>query len=105
MYAQGRGVPQNLAKALKWYRRAADQGHPEAQHNLALMYATGTGLAQDLAQARTWLRKAADQGLILAQVRLAATYQHGYGTPPTSSRLMPGTTSPPPTATRPAPQA
>ena len=80
-YAYGRGKTRDYAKALKWFRRAADQGQPAAQHNLSLMYATGTGLAQDLAQARAWLRKAADQGLILAQVRLAASYQHGYGTP------------------------
>ena len=31
MYRKGRGVPQNGAEALTWYRRAADQGLHEAQ--------------------------------------------------------------------------
>jgi len=27
MYATGQGVPQDYAEAVRWYRRAADQGH------------------------------------------------------------------------------
>jgi len=26
------GVPQDRTEAARWYRKAADQGHPEAQH-------------------------------------------------------------------------
>ena len=33
MYAKGEGVPQNHAEAVKWFRRAADQGNAEAQEN------------------------------------------------------------------------
>ena len=36
-YANGRGVPQNNAEAVKWYRLAADQGDAGAQFNLGLM--------------------------------------------------------------------
>lgn len=31
MYDRGENVPQNFAEAEKWYRAAAEQGHPEAQ--------------------------------------------------------------------------
>ena len=31
MYAEGRGVPQDDAEAVAWFRRAAEQGHIDAQ--------------------------------------------------------------------------
>ena len=31
MYDNGEGVPENDAEAVKWYRKAADQGHSDAQ--------------------------------------------------------------------------
>ena len=45
MYAEGRGVPQDDTEAVKWYRRAADQGNAYAQFNLGVMYADGPGRA------------------------------------------------------------
>ena len=30
-YDHGVGVPQDYAEAVKWYRKAAKQGHPTAQ--------------------------------------------------------------------------
>ncbi|MEY3876557.1 MAG: hypothetical protein RLZZ191_240, partial [Pseudomonadota bacterium] len=41
MYANGDGVPENDAKAVEWYTKAADQGHAEAQNNLGGMYSDG----------------------------------------------------------------
>ena len=40
----GQGAPQNNAEALNWLRKAADQGHPNAQSNLGMMYALGRGV-------------------------------------------------------------
>ena len=37
-YEQGRGVPQDYAAAVSWYRRAAEQGNADAQLNLGFMY-------------------------------------------------------------------
>ena len=51
MYANGKGVPQDYAEAVKWYRRAAEQGDAYAQNNLGLMYANGKGVPQDYAEA------------------------------------------------------
>ena len=32
------GVPQNYPEAIKWYRKAAEQGDSEAQHDLGMLY-------------------------------------------------------------------
>ena len=62
MYAKGRGVPQDEAAAVYWYRLAAGQGLAEAQFNLGGMYAEGRGVSQDGAVAARWYRLAAAQG-------------------------------------------
>jgi len=59
MYANGLGVGENLAEAIKWYRRAAEQNDPEAQVFLGVMYATGDGVRQDLVESHVWLSLAA----------------------------------------------
>ena len=43
VYEQVKGDPQNDAEAVKWYRRAAEKGHAQAQHNLGDLYQTGRG--------------------------------------------------------------
>ena len=43
MYADGYGVPEDDAEAVRWHRLAADQGHAGGQNNLGLMYANGEG--------------------------------------------------------------
>ena len=62
MYDFGEGVPENDAEAVKWYRKAADQGHAQAQSNLGVMYVKGEGVPENDAEAFKWYRKAADQG-------------------------------------------
>ena len=43
MYANGTGVPQDAAVALRWFRRAVEQGDARAQNGLGLMYEDGRG--------------------------------------------------------------
>ncbi|MFK8284951.1 hypothetical protein ACI75W_09130, partial [Capnocytophaga canis] len=38
MYYYGDGVPQDYYEAVKWYRKAAEQGNASGQNNLGLMY-------------------------------------------------------------------
>ena len=57
-----RGVPQNHTEAARLYRLAADQGHAQAQCNLAAMSLKGTGVPQDHAVAARPLKLAAGQG-------------------------------------------
>ena len=77
MYFTGAGVIKNYAEALKWYRKAADQGLAEAQYALAEMYHKGYGVPVDVSQAMTWYRKAADQGNVLAQYSLGWIFYTG----------------------------
>ena len=63
-YDKGRGVPQDYAQAVKWYRLAADQGHAEAQRDLGVMYFYERGIPQDDVQAHMWFNLAAAQGQV-----------------------------------------
>ena len=40
MYDNGEGVPEDDATAVKWFTKAAEQGHAKAQYNLALCMPT-----------------------------------------------------------------
>jgi TPR repeat protein len=72
MYAAGRGVPQDDAKAVRLYRMAAEQGLPVAQVNLGNMYLKGRGVPRDDAAATAWFAKAAAQGEQRAEGNLTA---------------------------------
>ena len=37
-YESGNGVDKDLWKAIYWYTKAAEQGHPNAQYHLAILY-------------------------------------------------------------------
>ena len=43
----GVGVPQDYAQAVHWFRKAAEQGHAEAQDSLGRCYEHGHGVPQD----------------------------------------------------------
>ena len=64
---------------MKWYRKAAEQGHASAQSNLGFMYDTGKGVPQDYGAAMKWYRKAAEQGHAFAQYNLGFMYDTGKG--------------------------
>jgi len=66
MYANGKGVPQDHAKAVEWYRKAAEQDYPPSQYILGGMYAEGRGVPLDYVKAHKWLNLAASQGLEVA---------------------------------------
>ena len=99
--------PRDPAEAMKWYRRAADQGYgpakqivnlpvleaeiatlrksaeaaaPAAQSDLCLMYATGRGVAKDYSQAFKWCKQAAEQGDARGASGTGAFYMSGLGT-------------------------
>ena len=67
MYNDGRGVPQNYAEAVKWYRLAAEQGYASAQNNLGVMYNDGRGVPQNGVMAYVWESLAAAQGYEVAK--------------------------------------
>ncbi len=73
------GVRQDKSEAVKWYRKAAEQGHATAQYNLGCMYNLGEGVREDDSEAVKWYRKAAEQGNSWAQYILGNMYYDGEG--------------------------
>ena len=62
MYVIGRGVLQDDAEAVRWYRQAAAQGYADAQANLGVMYYKGYGVRQDRALVQEWFDEACQNG-------------------------------------------
>ena len=70
---------EDYKEAVKWYRKAAEQGYANAQCNLAECYYYGNGVARDDKEAVKWYRKAAEQGHARAQYSLVECYYEGNG--------------------------
>jgi len=49
-----------IKKAVKWYRKAAEQDSAYGQNNLGIMYIDGMGVLKDLNKAKYWIKKAYD---------------------------------------------
>ncbi len=81
MYADGEGIPQDSAEAVKWYHLAAEQGDAGAQFSLGGLYFYGAGVPRDLAEAVKWYRRAAERGDFEAQIQLGNMYENGVGLP------------------------
>jgi TPR repeat protein len=101
-YETGRGVSQDNAEAVKWYRLAADQGNARGEAGLGSMYLQGYGQSEDYVeaakeaaktwpssatymkmQAMKWFRLAAEQGDDRGQAGLGYLYATGI------SQLLP----------------
>ena len=60
MYANGDGLSEDAAEAVRWYRQAAEQGFAEAQFYVGVMYDKGEGVPENDAEAVKWYRLAAE---------------------------------------------
>jgi localization factor PodJL len=76
-FAEGKGVPQDLAMAAAWFDRAARRGIAPAQFRLGSMYEKGVGLKKDVQEARRFYLAAADKGNAKAMHNLAVLYAEG----------------------------
>ena len=76
LYYYGDGVPQDYAKARRWWEQAAAQGHAGATLNLGLMYVRGQGVPQNDAKARQWWERAAAHGDANTQKILKILFAH-----------------------------
>jgi localization factor PodJL len=81
-FAEGRNVPQDMAAAVAWYKRAAETGLAPAQYRLGSIYEKGIGVARDPAEAQAWYRRASDAGNVKAMHNLAVLYAEGAGGDP-----------------------
>ena len=70
----------NMSEAIKWYRKAAENGDHLAQYRLGHFYDKGEGgVQQDKAEAVKWFRMGAEQNQIVCQYVLGLHYENGEG--------------------------
>ncbi|HEY7096789.1 MAG TPA: tetratricopeptide repeat protein [Terriglobales bacterium] len=73
------GPDYNIKEAVEWFQRAAQEGDPAAQVNLAVMYLNGWGTDKNEGAALHWLRAASDQRFPRAYFNLGVVYLQGLG--------------------------
>lgn len=82
LYLQGiGGVTKDPAISMDWQEKAARQGQPGAQYNLAMAYLDGIGRSTDPALSLDWLRRSADQHFAPAESETGRRYLTGRGLP------------------------
>lgn len=74
----GAPTPQASREAFEWYRRAAEQGHLDAQFAMSVMYEQGKGIDSNPGHALFWVRRMRSK-TAGAQLRLACRYEAGAG--------------------------
>ncbi|MDE7414431.1 MAG: sel1 repeat family protein [Muribaculaceae bacterium] len=79
LYFWGEGVAQDQQEAVKWYKRAGEQGHQWAQCILGGIYFDGLIVTQDYQEALNWYKKSANQGNSMAEVGVGNIYANGFG--------------------------
>jgi putative methionine-R-sulfoxide reductase with GAF domain len=70
-YATGEDTPQDYAMALRWFLKAAEQGHVGAQDTLGAYYWLGHGAPKDVTKAYFWSVLARAAGKDASKVRVA----------------------------------
>ena len=73
-YQQG-----NYLEAAKWWRKASDQGNPQASAALGILYRDGHGVRQNDFEAASLFLKAANAGDALGMSSYAAMLEAGRG--------------------------
>jgi len=73
------GYPQNWAKALEFYHRAAELGHPRAMGNLGNAYYYGRGVEVDKHKALEFYHRVAELGNADAYFNIGCAYFNGDG--------------------------
>ncbi len=76
-YYDGLGIEKDMAKAISWFRKAADNNEPRAQYKLGLCLYNGEGAKMDKKAAMNWFLLSAGQGYAPAQNHIANCYFYG----------------------------
>ena len=77
-YWNGEGVAQDKREAVRWYRKAAEQGHSSAQYNLGVSYWNGEGVITDEHEAYIWFSIAKANGAVNAADKLREINWRNY---------------------------
>ena len=85
MYGTGNGVPTDFVKSAEWLRKAAKQGHVDAQATIGKLLLQGpSGVPKDYEEATNWLRRAADSLMHVNSIQpvgldgMSALHTHYY---------------------------
>ncbi|WP_414933033.1 tetratricopeptide repeat protein [Vibrio europaeus] len=79
-HARSRNIVEHSdSEAEKWYKKAALQGHLDAQHSLGEVYEYGESGIKNIEDATVWYQRAAKQGSLKAITKLGTMYHDGYG--------------------------
>lgn len=78
---EGKGVSQNFADAVDWYKKAVTMGQYEASAYLGSAYIDGRGAPASEERGVETLQSGADKGDARSQRRLAVLYTQGKGVP------------------------
>ena len=70
-------VAEQNEEAVRWFRKAADQGNAAGEFGLGHMYAAGEGVEKDAGKAAYWVRRAAEKDYPPAVDMLAQAYRMG----------------------------
>lgn len=79
LYAYGRGVDKDLAKARQWLGSAAAKGYAAAQIEFGIWLINGKGGPAEAKEGFQWLKRAGERGNPIAMNRLAHLYKDGIG--------------------------
>ena len=79
-YQHGRGVNEDIDKALELYQKGAEAGSAACMHNLGCEYMSGENVHKDTQKAFELIKTAAEQGYGLAMRDLGKCYQFAKGT-------------------------
>ena len=81
LYSTGDGVSKDLAKAVKWFLKAAEQGDTIAQFQLGICYAKGIGVDKNPTESVRWVEKVAEKDDPNAQLLMGCALASGNGLP------------------------
>lgn len=87
-YNGSHGLNKDLSRAFSYFLKAAEQGCPEAQCNVAWCYEVGDGIEEDLLKAHEWYLKSALNNCSMAQYSLGWMYMNGIHVPKNQSKAI-----------------
>lgn len=82
------GSNKDTSKAIEYYEKAAEKGHPNAQNKLGRFYSDPQFNRIDLAKSFNYYKAAADQGNSDAQQSVALHYLNGEGVPQNTQKAI-----------------
>ena len=78
-YEAGRGTKKNFNKAAKYFRAAAEQGHPWSMSSYGNLLEKGAGVRKDIGEAKKWYERSAELKQPQGYTHLGNLYENGIG--------------------------